>query len=180
MGNDVTAARPLWKPFRGMEANAGPRRGGTFEEFYRHHAGTVQQALSLALGDPDLGAEAAAEALTRACERWDQVRGYDNVTGWVYTVGLNWGISRHRRNRWRDRRAVPDRHVLPVPGDTDLAAALARLTAEHRAVVVCRYYLDWSVEQTATALGLRSGTVKSRLARALGSLQRHLEPEGRP
>jgi RNA polymerase sigma factor (sigma-70 family) len=158
-----------------------PRRPGialvydNFEEFYRLNADRLQRALSLAVGDPDLGAEAAAEAMTRACERWEHVRVYDNPTGWAYTVGLNWAITRYRRNRFRDRRAVPERAEIPVPGDTDLAAALARLTTEHRAVVVCRYYLDWSVEQTAAALGLRAGTVKSRLARALGSLQRQLE-----
>jgi RNA polymerase sigma factor (sigma-70 family) len=152
----------------------------SFEEFYRLHADRLQRALGLAVGDPDLGAEAAAEAMTRACERWEQVRRYDNPTGWAYTVGLNWAISRHRRNRFRDRRAVPERSMIPVPGDADLATALDRLTTEHRAVVVCRYYLDWSVEQTAAALGLREGTVKSRLARALGSLQRHLDagPDG--
>jgi RNA polymerase sigma factor (sigma-70 family) len=62
-----------------------------------------------------------------------------------------------------------------VPGDPELTAALRRLTTEHRAVVVCRFYLDWSVDETAAALGIPAGTVKSRLARALSSLQRTLE-----
>jgi RNA polymerase sigma-70 factor (ECF subfamily) len=146
-----------------------------FEEFYRRRADAVRRALCLALGDADLGTEAADEAMTRACERWDEIGGYGNPSGWVYRVGLNWARSRQRRNRWRDRRPVPDRPVLPVPGDTELAAALAGLTTEHRAVVVCRYYLDWSVADTAAALDVAEGTVKSRLARALETLHRRLE-----
>ena len=42
-------------------------------------------------------------------------------------------------------------------------------------VVVCRYLLDWSVDDTATSLDIPVGTVKSRLARALDQLARHLE-----
>ena len=39
-----------------------------------------------------------------------------------------------------------------------------------RAVVVLRYLCEWSVSETATALGIAEGTVKSRLARALARL----------
>jgi RNA polymerase sigma-70 factor (ECF subfamily) len=43
-----------------------------------------------------------------------------------------------------------------------------------RGVVVCRFLLDWSVKQTAEALDIRPGTVKSRTARALESLENKL------
>lgn len=135
----------------------------------------LRRAVCLALGDADLGTEASDEAMARALERWAEVSGYDNPGGWTYRVALNWAHSRQRRSRWRDRRAVPESSWLPVPGDPDLAGALARLTDDHRAVVVCRYYLDWSVDQTATALDIPAGTVKSRLARALDSLKNDLE-----
>lgn len=147
----------------------------SFEDFYRRHADTLRRALCLALGDTDLGREAVDEAMTRACERWAEVSGYENITGWAYRVGVNWARSRQRRYRWRDHRPVPDRGVPAVPGDPELTDALARLKTDHRAVVVCRFYLDWSVEETAAALGIPAGTVKSRLARALSSLQRTLE-----
>ena len=145
------------------------------EAFYRRHAEQVRQALCLALGDLDLGTEAADEAMARACERWSEIGDYDNPVGWAYRVGLNWARSHQRRYRWRHRGPVPDRPVMAVPGDPDLAEALAQLSLDHRAVVVCRFYLDWSVEETAAALGLPDGTVKSRLRRALDVLHRQLE-----
>lgn len=146
-----------------------------FDAFYRDHADPLRRALCLALGDIELGTEATDEAMARACERWAEVASYDNPRGWAYRVGLNWARSRQRRHRWRDRRPVPDRAAPVVPDDQGLTAALARLSVEHRTVVVCRYLLDWSVDDTATSLDIPVGTVKSRLARALDQLARHLE-----
>jgi RNA polymerase sigma-70 factor, ECF subfamily len=147
----------------------------TFEDFYRREAEPLRRALCLALGDVDLGTEATDEAMTRTYQRWDEVAGYDNVVGWAYRVGVNWGRTRQRRRRFRDHRPIPDEGVVTVPGDPELTRALGRLGTDMRAVVVCRFYLDWSVDQTATALDIPTGTVKSRLARALERLQRELE-----
>jgi RNA polymerase sigma-70 factor (ECF subfamily) len=158
-------------------AAAAAAAAAGFESYYRRHAEPLRRALCLAVGDVDLGTEAADEALARACERWGQVGTYANPAGWVYRVGLNWARSRQRRNRFRDRRPVPERGAIPVPGDPALAVALAGLSADHRAVVVCRYLFDWTVEQTASALDIPAGTVKSRLARALSALQRALEDD---
>ncbi len=62
----------------------------------------------------------------------------------------------------------------PQPSDPRLAQALAALDPKHRSVVVLRYLLDWSVEQTAEALDIAPGTVKSRLHRALAQLETHM------
>ena len=52
---------------------------------------------------------------------------------------------------------------------------LVALKNDHREVVVCRYLLDLSEAETAAALGVRRGTVKSRLSRALVQLRGELE-----
>jgi RNA polymerase sigma-70 factor (ECF subfamily) len=54
-------------------------------------------------------------------------------------------------------------------------AALARLPAKHRDVVRCRFLLELSEEETAEKLGVRPGTVKSRLSRALDKLRTDFE-----
>jgi RNA polymerase sigma-70 factor (ECF subfamily) len=56
-------------------------------------------------------------------------------------------------------------------------AALGRLGDDHRLAIACRYFLDLSEDETAAALGIRRGTVKSRLARALDRLRAELEEE---
>lgn len=172
MTNRSMAAVPGVGSVRRVPPVGKPR---SFEDFYRNEAEPLRRALCLALGDVDLGTEATDEALTRTYQRWEEVATYDNPVGWAYRVGLNWGRSRQRRFRWRDDGPVPDRGIVPIPGDPELTRALARLDPQMRAVVVCRYYLDWSVDQTAAALDIPAGTVKSRLARSLERLQRDLE-----
>ena len=46
-------------------------------------------------------------------------------------------------------------------------------------MVVLRLYLDWSVEATAVALGVKPGTVKSRMSRAVARLEEALGGEDR-
>jgi RNA polymerase sigma-70 factor (ECF subfamily) len=160
-----------------MGNGAGGAGGGrSFDAFYRAHADRLRRALCLALGDIDLGNEASDEAMASACARWAEVATYANPEGWAYRVGLNYARTvERRRRRWRDLRPVPDRAAPEVPDDHDLTVALGRLTVEQRAVVVCRLLLDWSAADTAEVLGIPVGTVKSRLARALHRLARHLE-----
>ena len=150
-----------------------PDGGEAFAEFYRADYANIARALGYTLGSVDLGREATDEAMARAYARWEKIRGYDSPAGWVYRVGLNWAYSVRRRVM----RALPfaDRtHHEPPVTDPAIADALRRLDVKLRSVVVCRLLLDWSVEQTAEALHIQPGTVKSRLHRALSSLERSL------
>lgn len=144
----------------------------SFGAFFADHHSQVVRSLSLALGDDQLGRDAAAEGFARALQRWRRVSRYENPTGWIYRVGLNWARSRRRKTA-REVSAVAAGDglaVLPVQRDPRVVVALRHLTPDHRAVVVAKFYLDWSEVQIATALGIRPGTVKSRLSRALECL----------
>ena len=147
----------------------------TFQTFYEEAFPVVSRALGITLNDGDLGTEAAAEAMARAYARWSRVGGYDNPAGWVYRVGLNWALSLRRKLRRRspsDRPATVDLGPITDPG---IHESLMALEVELRAVVVCRLLLDWSTDRTAEVLGIPSGTVKSRLHRAVGELESRLQ-----
>jgi RNA polymerase sigma factor (sigma-70 family) len=55
-----------------------------------------------------------------------------------------------------------------------LLDAVEALREDDRLVISCRYFLELSEEETAAALGIARGTVKSRLSRALERLRAHL------
>jgi RNA polymerase sigma factor (sigma-70 family) len=57
--------------------------------------------------------------------------------------------------------------------------AISRLPVRQRAMVVLRYYEDMSEAQTAEALGVSVGTVKSAVSRALSKLREDPELVGR-
>jgi len=147
----------------------------SFEAFCLRENERLANALALALDHRELGRDAAAEAMARAWERWSTVGEYDNVAGWCYRVGLNWARSRLRRRRREVTTAFPPEapQADALPDDT-ITIALARLSTDHRAVIVGRFYLDWSEAQLADALEIPTGTAKSRLSRALEQLQHHL------
>jgi RNA polymerase sigma factor (sigma-70 family) len=148
--------------------------GRDFEAFYARTRPDIARALSLALGDPDLAAEATDEALARAYERWPLVCRLDRPEGWVYRVAMNWSLSVLRRRRRSDHRLYDPAHPTVAIADPDLHAAIGELDVKHRTVVVCRHLLGWSVADTAAALRIREGTVKSRLSRATQILQSRL------
>lgn len=154
-----------------------------FDGFFALHHERIVRSLSLALGDDQLGRDAAAEGFARALQRWRRVSGFDNPAGWVYRVGLNWARSRRRKTvREVAETAAADHGALRSHGSSDPAErdprvteALRRLSLDHRAVVVAGYYLDYSEQQIASALDIRPGTVKSRLSRALRQLADDLD-----
>ena len=151
-------------------------REAVFAAFYQRNIDSLTRSLAATLGDSQLAQEAAQEAMTRACERWKKVSAYDNPTGWCYRVALNWSTSRWRKRR---REVVTDQ-VRPLTISIEnpdielqdrLVTALGALSLEHRAVIVLRLIEDWSIAETAEALGLATGTVQSRYARALRRLR---------
>lgn len=177
---DDTAITPAAPVSASVDASAV----SDFESFYLEHHARLERALILSLGDVERGQDAAAEAFARALSRWDQVETYANPAGWIFRVGVNWARSRRRRSR---REVSPDEFadIVAVEAATAdetndnlmVTAALARLSFEHRVVVVARFYLDWSEAELAAALDVPAGTVKSRTSRALAQLAQILEDE---
>jgi RNA polymerase sigma-70 factor (ECF subfamily) len=170
---EMTAARPV--------SDASGPEAASFEEFYRGHADRLYRALALTLGDSHLAKEATDEATARAYARWASVSRLDNPGGWAYRVGLNWATSWRRKLR-RERPMPPSdpREGEPAAGgtgDVEALRLLAALPVPQRVVVVCRVLLDMSTVDTASLLGVAEGTVKSRLARALGALRTSLTEE---
>lgn len=152
-----------------------------FVAFYRVKRDRVARALALTLGDGPLAAEATDEAMARAYQRWGRVGSFDDPAGWVYRVALNWATSVLRRRRRAPVAPVERDHPdMAAVAEPTVRAALAQLDVRQRSVIVCRFYLGLSEQETAAALGTRPGTVKSRLHRGLRHLQtrlEHLRPE---
>lgn len=151
----------------------------TFNRFYAANYETLVRSLSITLNDVHLGTEAADEAMARALANWSQIDPTRNPTGWAYRAGLNWARSWQRKVA----RRLPwtrDPVELPDPKDLELQRALGALDLRFRSVVVCRYLLDWSTDETAEALDIAAGTVKSRLSTGLAELRRLMDTPTQP
>jgi len=145
-----------------------------FEGFYRHNRVAITRAVVLVVGNPDLGREASDEAFTKALDKWGQVSTYANPAGWVYRVALNWVRSRIRTRRREVRRSFVEPWYEDRVPEPELLAAVEALPFKYRSVVVARFFLDWSIEQTAEALAIPEGTVKTLQHRAVARLRTSL------
>ncbi|MEO5898593.1 MAG: sigma factor-like helix-turn-helix DNA-binding protein [Ilumatobacteraceae bacterium] len=144
-----------------------------FEAFYAGERSRIGRALAITLRDRELAGDAVDEAMARAYARWATVGRLDNPGGWVYRVGLNWSRSFLRRAMRPAPIWVTNPPVWSTSSPLDPAVdqALGELSVDQRAVVICRLLLGLSELETATALQLRPGTVKSRLHRGTQRLQ---------
>lgn len=149
--------------------------------FCRHQYPRLVGALSLYCGDPDLAEELAQEALERACERWPHLVAMASPGAWVHRVGMNLAHSRYRR-RQAERRArarhapTEDRYEeTDVAERLTLRSELLKLSKRQRTVLVMRYYLGFSVAETAEALGVTDGAVKAATHRGVTRLRSKVE-----
>ncbi len=117
----------------------------------------------------DIGAEVAADALAWAWEHWEQVQVMANPAGYLYRVAQS---SARRHRRWRRPTGLPaevrDGGSLVEPG---LEAALSRLSPNQRTAVLLVHGLDWTYQETATAMGITLAAVRNHVHRGLRRLR---------
>jgi RNA polymerase sigma-70 factor (sigma-E family) len=145
-----------------------------FEALWTAHYWSVTRTAYLITGDAEEAKDCAQEAFVRALQRWSKIRLLDRPEAWVHKVATNLAISSTRRRRFRGR-ASPDAVTMPEPADEDLQRAMRSLTADQRAVIALRFYLDWSIEDVATALGKAPGTVRAVTHQAMERLRASLK-----
>ncbi|WP_433388742.1 sigma-70 family RNA polymerase sigma factor [Micromonospora sp. KLBMP9576] len=121
--------------------------------------------------------DVVSAAIAKLYRHWRQVAWAENRDAYAQRVLTRCWLDERRRpwySREQSRAAVPDLAAAVPETVTDrdgLAALLRSLAPKQRAVVVLRFYLDYSVEETAQLLGISTGTVKSQSARGLATLR---------
>ena len=132
--------------------------------------------------------DATQDAFVKAYYALDRFRTADPFRPWILRIVSNEARNRRRSAGRRERLALrvierrgpgdaapsPDAAAIAQETRRTLLAALETLPERDRQVIACRYLLELSETETATTLGVRPGTVKSRLSRALTRLRREL------
>lgn len=178
-------------PF-GRDAGASLRRARAgsvrdFDALFNSHWPRAYRAAYLIVHDSAAAEDIAQEAFIaaiRALDRFDWRRPFGP---WLHRIVVNRAIDWTRARALRREvsgTAMPERAgdeeqpaVQEESYSDALAAALATLGPEQRAVIVLRHLLDYTPGEVAKLLGLPRGTVNSRLRRGLDQLQRELEEQ---
>ncbi len=168
------------------------RRDDRLADLYRAESARAVNLAYLLTGQRALAEDLAQAAFVRVASRLREVSP-DDFAAYLRQTLLNVVRSHYRhvrvRRKYADRiEAEAERHRRAAEdasrsADSDtrehLGAALQALPVRQREAIVCRYYLDMSEQQTAEALGVRVGTVKSATSRGLDALRAALDSENR-
>jgi RNA polymerase sigma factor (sigma-70 family) len=163
---------------------------GAYTELVRRHR-TIAVRTAYVIAGPSEAEDAAQEGFVKAYRALATFRRDAAFRPWLLRIVANEARNRRRSaTRWerlalRDAARRPSGDAAPSPeaavlGADDrraLLAAVNGLREEDREVVALRYLLDLSEAETAEALGIPRGTVKSRLSRALARLRERLATE---
>jgi RNA polymerase sigma-70 factor (sigma-E family) len=144
-------------------------------EYLAWVAGCQQRLLGsayLLTGDLHRAEDLVQEALVKVALRWSRLRD-GNPTAYARTIIARDHVSWWRRNRREVLGDVRDPALAPGTAEERLVVlqALSRLTRSQRAVLVLRHFDDLTERETADALGVSIGTVKSQNAAALARLR---------
>lgn len=181
MGEHAAAGDPL----------AGTETGAWLRALHESYAGPLFVFAYRALGDRATAEEVVQDTVVRAwqhADRFDPSRA--SLGTWLFAIARNRIIDERRRRGARPREVTLEgaEVTAAAPFDAEsldraveawqVADALSRLSADHRAAIVECHYRGRTVREAAERLGVPEGTVKSRLFYGLRALRVVLEEQG--
>ena len=172
----------------GLIQRAAQQDEQAWEALVQAHQEAVFRLAYLFTGDPDDAQDVTQEAFIRAFRAIEKADPARPFRPWVLSIAANLARNRLRSlNRYlaaltRFARREPE-SILPAPPPQDpggeaqaLWQAVRQLRLEDQQILYLRYFLELSEGETAQALRIPAGTVKSRLHRAVQRLRARLEP----
>jgi RNA polymerase sigma-70 factor (ECF subfamily) len=164
-----------------------------FEEVYKRHCDMIYNLALRMAGSADRAEDMTQEIFVRVFRHLGRFNGRSSLKTWVYRVALNHCRSRLSRRRWFllpltegydeetsgvqliEPRRGPEEQALAQDAQRRVARALRQVKPVFREAVVLRDLEELSYEEIAEVLGVRIGTVRSRIARGREALRQVLE-----
>jgi RNA polymerase sigma factor (sigma-70 family) len=181
--------RPLAEDDRVAQAKQGDAHAyGTLVEEHQTIAFRTAYLITGSAADAE---DAVQEAFVKAYRALGRFRQGAPFRPWLLSIVANEARNRRRSAGRRERLALraaedplsggavpsPEAALLDAEAREELLAAVNDLREDDRLAIACRYFMGLSEDETATTLGWRRGTVKSRTSRALDRLRERMEVE---
>jgi RNA polymerase sigma-70 factor (sigma-E family) len=153
---------------------------------YRAHAVGLIRLAIIMLGDRAAAEDVVQDAFLGLYRHWDGLADTDSALAYTRSAVLNRCRNALRQRSRRDRHdraaaasgelgASAEASVLLSEEQREMLAAIRALPDRQREALVLRFYLDMSEEETARAMRISRGTVKSATSRAIAALGRMLK-----
>jgi RNA polymerase sigma factor (sigma-70 family) len=159
-----------------------------FEQLVERYSDPAFRAAFLIVGIAADAEDACQEAFFKAHRALNTYRPELPLRPWLLRIVVNEARNRRRGRSRRPETELGASYPDQGPGGEDpaeaavsadrrarLMRAVDAMPGDDREVVVCRFFMDLSVEETARVLSCAEGTVKSRLHRALRRVREVIE-----
>ena len=190
----ASQAAPETGPVRVMEENRAVTEDD-FEAAVQLHRSRVFRFIAASLRDRESAENLTQECLMRAYKAREQFRGDSGIATWLMHIAANLVRSHESSGRlkfWRrslrgssdladlrdsvpDRRRSPEAQVLAQEPLASIWNAVGRLSERQRTVFLLRFVEEMDLLEIAAVTGMKEGTVKTHLFRALKSMRTVLE-----
>ena len=155
----------------------------TFYQAIDLHADMVARLLLLRCRQPEDAGDCFQSVFLKLLTYPKPFQDQEHIKAWLIRTAIHEAASLNRQF-WKRKVVLLGDSPYPdaaVPEDSDarqLLDELRTLPEPQREVLYLYYYEGYSVDELAALLGVRPGTVKSRLSRARAALKQKLETEG--
>jgi RNA polymerase sigma-70 factor (ECF subfamily) len=157
-------------------------RADAFRALADQHLDASYRLAHVILGQRAEAEDATHDAFVTAWRNWSTLRDPNLFEHWFDRILVNTCRNRLRHVSRRPTEDLSGEHgfeavdaYAPMHDRGLLGPAMAELAPDQRVVVALRFFRDLSIEQIAARLGVRQGTVKSRLHRGLRGLRASLD-----
>ena len=167
---------------------------GSFDEIMRQHQKRIYRVIFLLVRDRDAADTLTQECFLRAYQSLPQFRGECRLETWLIRIAVNLvrdHVKSKRMSFWRRLIGLEDEEasqsVVPASSPSPERILLARaelesvwravqyLSPQQREVFLLRFVEELSLPEIAQVLGLKVGSVKAQLFRALATVRKHMK-----
>uniref|UniRef100_Q02B67 RNA polymerase, sigma-24 subunit, ECF subfamily n=1 Tax=Solibacter usitatus (strain Ellin6076) TaxID=234267 RepID=Q02B67_SOLUE len=178
-----------------VDCDSGASEREDFDSLVRLHRPRIFRFILASLRDRETAENLTQDCFIRAYQAREQFRGASSIATWFMQIAANlvrnhesssrlkfWRRSLHSDtdvadlgNSLADRQQSPEAEVLIREQVEAIWTAAAHLPARQRTVFLLRFVEDMDLLEIAEVTGMKEGTVKAHLFRALHSVRARLE-----
>ena len=169
-------------------ADIGRIERDNFDGIMRQHQRRIYRVLLCLVRDPDVADTLTQECFLRAFAKRGSFRGDARVSTWLVRIALNLAHDHNRSRRWAfwrrlerserieavagpDARPSPEAVLLNRESMREIQVAVESLPDRQKTIFLLRYVEEMPLEAIAEAMGLKLGTVKTHLYRAVETIR---------
>ena len=154
-----------------------------FDELYNRYSGKLLNFIYKMVFDRMTAEDIMQDTFVKAFQNADKYDSQYRFSTWLYRIAANLSINEINKRKVRlnkknflsieneEESNNPSQKVLKDETNQNLLSALSRLSVNHRAVLVMKFFQDLSYNEIAEILNISTGTVKSRIHYGIESLK---------